>query len=458
MNSRGFVLPAPLIILALLIAGGATLVFYSRDTGDQQNVLQQEFSLGETHVPAEPAAPSPRPPAPSPASAPIEKTNPDSAPANSSPPSPSSQQKTPTQSGTGYAYSTQRPGWEILTEKEKAQLPECGSVLMTVPPVPLSSITAIEPIGSANPPEHTLASISSDPYIAVEGQGTTATTPLVAPGDLWIIFIQPRYGVTQDPEDHVIKYAFCKDVYGVVDHVKSFSPEMKKLVDSYRCTYGGTPGDDKCPITLLAPVKAGTPLGTVGRMQGNFNFGTWDLRVTHDFASPSRHGFLTKHSTCPFDYFAAPLKTELMAKLDGPSCGSVEHDVKGTLAGDWFIGDASPTRHADWGKLLYFGPSNRFADQSVISASGMFVSQPTKWVFPASGSGTANRRFTDVAAGAVYCYDNDGNHPYKNYEKGVRSGKILVQLASDTELKVEHQDGLCQSGNPAFENPTLYIR
>lgn len=331
---------------------------------------------------------------------------------------------------------------------------------MTTPPVAMNSITTIEPIGAANPPEHTLASISSDPYISVQGQGTTATTPLVAPGDMWIIFIQPRYGVTQDPEDHVIKYAFCKDVYGVLDHVKSFSPEMKSIVNAYQCPRDGAkPGDNECPILLLEHIKAGTPLGTVGRLQGNFNFGTWDLRVTHRFANPSRHGFLTKHSTCPFDYFAAPQKAELMAKLDGPSCGSVEHDVPGTLAGDWFIGDASPTRHADWGKLLHFGSSNRLKDQAVISISGIIVSQPTKWVFSASASGEVNRKFIDVTAdGTIYCYDNDGNHPQRNYEKGILSGKILVQLTSSTELKVEHQDGLCGNGNFVFDNPTVYIR
>ncbi|MDP2593767.1 MAG: hypothetical protein Q8P36_00285 [bacterium] len=434
MKSKGFVLPVPLMVLAVLIAGGAAFVFYSGDSGnreDAQHTLKQKLSSADTEAPKEKATPAP-------SLAPKSSTQP---------------------VNTGYSYSTQRPGWEILTEKEKAQLPACGSVLMTVPPVPLSAITSIEPIGSANPPEHTLASISSDTYIAVEGQGTTATTPLVAPGDMWIILIQPRYGVTQDPEDHVIKYAFCKDVYGVVDHVKSFSPEMQKLVAAYQCQYGGTPGDSQCPIMLLEPVKAGTPLGTVGRMQGNFNFGTWDLRVTNNFVNPSRHGLLTKHSTCPFDYFAAPLKTALMAKLDGPSCGSVEHDVLGTLAGDWFIGDASPTRHADWGKLLHFGTDNRFADQSVISASGIFISQPTKWVFPAATSGTVDRRFKDVTAdGTMYCYDNNGNHPYKSYEKGVRSGKILARLTSKSELKVEHQEGECQGGNWTFKNPTVYIR
>lgn len=429
MNSKGYVLPVPLLVLAILIVGGTMFVFSSNHSGDSGRASQQE---SPTPIPKESAA-----------SATVPETK-----------------ASPEASSSRFSYSSQqRPGFEILTEKERAQLPECGNILMTTPPVAMSSITTIEPIGSSNPPEHTLASISADTYISVPGQGTTATTPLVAPGDMWIIFIQPRYGITQDPEDHVIKYAFCKDVYGIVDHVKSFSPEMQKLVDSYQCRYGGKPGDNQCPIMLLEPVKAGTPLGTVGRMQGNFNFGTWDLRVTHTFANISRHGFLTKHSTCPFDYFTAPLKTELTAKLDGPSCGSVEHDVAGTLAGDWFIGNASPTRYADWGKLLYFGPSNIFADQSVISVSGIFVPQPTKWVFPASTSGKVNRRFVDVTAdGAIYCYDNDGNHPQRNYEKGIRSGKILVQLTSATELKVEHQEGLCGSGDWSFGTPTVYIR
>jgi len=361
-----------------------------------------------------------------------------------------------------YGGSENRSGWEILTEKERASLPDCKGVLMTVPPVPMESITVIEPIGSSNPPEHTLGSISSDTYIAVQGQGTTAMTPLVAPGDMWIIMINPRYGVTQDPEDHVIKYAFCKDVYGVVDHVKSLSPEMRALVDAHPCPYGyGSSGSNSCPSLLLAPVKAGTPLGTVGRLQGNFNFGTWDLRVTHSFANPARHGFLTKHSTCPFDYFSPALKDALMQKLErtaGGACGSVAYDVPATLAGDWFIGDASPTRPADWGKLLYFGPSSRHQGVSIISISGIIVSVPTKWVFETVSSGNTNRKFDQVVPGAVYCYDNDGSHPYRNYEKGTATGRILVELTSATELEIEYQGGMCRDGTWEFKSPTTYIR
>ena len=378
-------------------------------------------------------------------------------------PKPQSQQS-PWGSFLGNMFGDQRPGWEILTEKEKAQLPECKNPLLTLSPVPLDSITAIEPIGSSNPPEHTLASISSDTYIAVTGQGTTQTTPLVAPGDMWIILIQPRYGVTQDPEDHVIKYAFCKNVYGVVDHVKSFSSEMKALVDAYTCPNSRSkPGDSDCPVLLLEPIKAGTPLGTVGRLQGNFNFGTWDLRVTHNFISPKRHGQLSLHSTCPFNYYSSPLRETLLGKLemegkDG-SCGTVLYDIPGTLQGDWFVGDAVIFRYADWPKLLFFGTDNRFPSQSVIAASGMFISKPTKWLFAAQSSGKTNRRFDQVTAdGSLYCYDNNGVHPYKNYEKGVVSGRIIVQLTSATELKIEYREGLCSDPYWQFSNPTIYTR
>ena len=369
----------------------------------------------------------------------------------------------PIQQKNNLAGDPNRPGWEILSDKERARLPACGSALMTTPPVPLSSIVAIEPIGSANPPEHTLASISSDTYIGVVGQGTTQTTPLVAPGDMWIILINPRYGgVSQDPEDHTITYAFCKDVYGIVDHVKSFSPEMRALLDAYPCPYKSTSSSGgSCPSLLMAPVKAGTPLGTVGRIQGNFNFGTWDLRITHNFANSSRHGFRTKHSTCPLDYFTSPLKEELIKKIEKTAngmCGSVEHDVLGTLSGDWFIGNATPRRPADWGKLLYFGPNNRLAGLSVISISGIVVPQPTKWIFEAVSAGNTNRKFEDVRPGVIYCYDNDGKHTQKNYEKGVLSGRFLVELTSSTALKIEHQESLCQNGMLEFKNPTTYIR
>src|SRR3989338_8316433 len=132
MKPKGFVLPVPLIVLAVLIAGGAALVFYSGDSGnreDAQNTLKQELSSGDTEAPAaEIVATESRLPAPSPPSAPKENTTPTPSPAplpdSGSAAVPPPKPKSSTQPvKTEYSYSTPGPGWEILTKEEKAQLP-----------------------------------------------------------------------------------------------------------------------------------------------------------------------------------------------------------------------------------------------------------------------------------------------------------------------------------------------
>ncbi|MBI4018326.1 MAG: hypothetical protein HY368_01845, partial [Candidatus Aenigmarchaeota archaeon] len=292
----------------------------------------------------------------------------------------------------------ERSTYEMLTEKERALLPECSDGMLTLPPVDLGRITAIEPIGSSNPPEHTLASSSTDTYIAVDTQNTENTVPLYAPGKIWITVIQPRYGVTQDPEDHVIHYALCRDVFGIVDHVKSFSPEMMKIVENYKCPYGGTPGDGRCPILLLEPVEAGTKLGEVGRKQGNFNFGTWDLRHTNNFVNPARYGVRSLHSTCPFDYYSSPLREQLTSLLDREDrdCGTVEYDVLGTLQGEWFYNNATNRMRGDWFNQLFLGYSNKFPEAAVISVGGV-ISEPIKIMFVPERSGTRNAGFETVS-------------------------------------------------------------
>jgi len=255
----------------------------------------------------------------------------------------------------------------------------------------------------------------------------------------------------------VIYYALCKDVYGVVDHVKGFSPEMKQLVENYECKYGGTPGDEKCPILLLEPVKAGTLLGTVGRLQGNFNFGAWDLRHNNSFVNPQKYGTKSLHSTCPFDYYSSPLKEQLVNLLErtDKNCGTVEYDIAGTAQGEWFYGDAGNYMRGDWINHLFLGYSNRFPEAAVISVGGV-ISEPLKWMFPPQSSGTKNVGFQHIKDGGVFCYENDRNGEYKNSEKGP-TGRILIQLVDSNNLKIEHQSGIC-SGSYSFVNPVVYQR
>lgn len=353
--------------------------------------------------------------------------------------------------------SEHRETYELLTESERAKLPKCSDQMLTKSPVDIDRIVSIEPIGSVSPPEHTLPSSSTDTYVAVDTRGTTKTVPLYAPGDMWITVIQPRYGVTSDPEDHVIHYALCRDVFGIVDHVKGFSQELERIVKNYECAYGGTPGDSKCPILLLEPVKAGTLLGTVGRMQGNFNFGTWDLRHKNNFINPNRYGIKSLHSTCPFDYYAPPLKEKLTSLLDrkDKKCGTVEHDILGTAQGEWFYGDGGNRMHGDWIHHLYLGYDNRFPEAAVISVGGV-ISAPLKWLFIPQKDGTKNVGFQYIKDERVFCYENSGASPYWNYEKGPK-GKILIQLTGINSLKIEYMAGTC-STSESFTNPTPYKR
>ena len=69
-------------------------------------------------------------------------------------------------------------------------------------------------------------------------------------------------------------------------------------------------------------------------------------------------------------------------------------------------------------------------------------------------SGKINREFSQVKPdGNIYCYQaadvGKVNEP-------IPTGKILVQLTSDRQLKIEHQSSEC--GNDAFVNPAMYNR
>ena len=69
-----------------------------------------------------------------------------------------------------------------------------------------------------------------------------------------------------------------------------------------------------------------------------------------------------------------------------------------------------------------------------------------------------NRDFGEVKDYEIYCYDNEGDEEYRNYEKGKTEGRILIQLSSKNELKIEHQNDLCKAGNWQFKSPVTYIR
>ena len=337
---------------------------------------------------------------------------------------------------------------EIPSELEMQQLPDCTGIEFSVAPVDLAKVTEISPLGNIGPPGHTFPTEHVFFHITPSGT-TTETIPTYSPADVYVTLISFSNGITQDPVDYTIWFALCKDVIGYYNHVKDISDELNGIVAKNVCMFQGESKSTRCNIQAFNLVNTNSLMGQVGRLQGNFDFGVVDLNKTLQFANPSRYGTRSLHIQCPFDYYDQATRGrffDLITRNDNQQCGITAQDVPGTLKGNWFFGDARANMGTDWEKYLAFVQDNEDPEISIVSIGGTFTDSG-KWEFTPGNSGVVNREFNDVRAdGKIYCYESPG-----------KEGRILVQLISDIELKIEHQNGSC-TGNFAFTSPTTYNR
>ena len=337
-------------------------------------------------------------------------------------------------------------------------IPSCGDTkdFFTVSPVDVDEIDDITPLGNLAPPGHTLP--TEHIYIAVSNQGsTTEIIPLRAPGDIVITSVtsNPDF-MAPEREEYSIRFSLCEDIHGYYNHVKEISDDLKEELNKVACTQFSIGGGDSCEKSISYKVVAGTVIGGVGHLQGNFDLGTYDTRTNLEYANMDRYkGERSLHIVCPLDYFEQSIQTELYGKIvreEAPRCGTVLQDVPKTLQGNWFFGDSTQIQPWDW--HLSFVHLNDNPNYKVISVGGVFRDSGF-WKFLPTHSGTVNRDFDEVTAdGKIYCYDN-----LKSRISGQNdlSGKIIVELTSDIDLKIEYQSGSC-SESYGFEAPTLYAR
>ncbi|MBN4049020.1 hypothetical protein JYT91_00215 [archaeon AH-315-M20] len=348
-----------------------------------------------------------------------------------------------------------RKNSEIPTDEERDTLPDCENKFFTTTPVDLSDVGEITPIGNLGPPGHTFPTDHS--YLHLGKYGENKAYPLFAPADVHITSVSWNKGSTQDPIDYTIYFALCKDVIGYYNHVKATSSELNKLTDKVKCERYTTQAENSCTKILLEKVEEGTLLGEVGLKQGNFDFGLIDLRKELNFVNPVRHPTRTRFINCPYDYYKKDLQKQffdLIKRDDAQQCGITMQDVPGTLKGTWFH-ETSPKEYVvDWDVYLAFVNDNDFPDVQVVSIAGIFT-DPSKFKFIPKTSGKIDREFSQVTTdGNIYCYQ--AKDVGKSFEP-IPTGKILVQLISDTQLKIEHQSGSC-TGSFSFNNPTIYNR
>ncbi|MAE42571.1 hypothetical protein CMO93_02265 [Candidatus Woesearchaeota archaeon] len=353
------------------------------------------------------------------------------------------------------AEIVRRTNSEIPTEQERETLPDCENKFFTTTPVDLSDVKEITPLGNIGPPGHTFP--TDHTYLHLGEYETNYAYSLFAPADVYITQVSWGKGDTQDPIDYTIYFALCKDVIGYYNHVKATSEELNKITDKVECEDYSVQKENSCTKILLEKVEEGTLLGEVGLKQGNFDFGLIDLRKELDFANPIRHPTRTRFIHCAYDYYREDLQKQffdLIKREDGQQCGITMQDVPGTLKGNWFHETAEEEYVVDWDVYLAFVNENDFPDVQVVSVAGIFTDFG-KYKFIPKDSGFVDREFSQVTAdGNIYCYQaadvGKVNEP-------IPTGKILVQMTSDTQLKIEHQSGSC-NGSKNFDNPAIYNR
>ncbi len=338
-----------------------------------------------------------------------------------------------------------------------AQLPECSTQQLSLAPVDLEKIYEISPLGNIGPPGHTLPTVHMHWHISAGGT-TTNTIPLRSPGLLYFISLSgPEELDNPDPKaaDYWLTFALCRDVMVYFNHVKYLSPATKAALAGIPCEGASVNPSGLCTRRLSTPKQfaAGTEIGQVGHLQGNFDIGAYDYRKPLPYVNPASYGNLEAvgfgrprllYGICPLDLFPEPVRPQAYQKIKRtaePRCGEIMLDIPGTLQGNWF----APGGRADlaWDTHLHFGPDFENPAESVIAVAGI-ISAPLEWHFTAANSGTVNRRFADVKPDGIYCYESSGE-------------RLLVQLTDETTLKIEKQNGVC-SGAAGFSEPLNYYR
>jgi hypothetical protein len=346
-------------------------------------------------------------------------------------------------------------------------LPGCpDSGVFTLPPVSSDSFYRIMPLGNLNPPSHTIP--TDHIYFVLNTMNNLPVeTTVYAPSDIAIYGIKyssyENKGATY--EDYAIEFSPCKELHGFFGHVEISNDLKKQIVNMSSIEFQGPPGSKQYYYLLNYTVKRGDIIATVGSAKSqsaSLDLGIYDDRLSLGFINKQRFRQEYLQTACPLDYFAEPLKTQLMGELKGnngqrrtkePICGTNMQDVPGTAQGDWFNAPTAEGNVENSGKAASLvhdfglGIDGKLVVGGEVAGPGIITFNPTH-------SGTINREPSEVVAdGKIYCYQNDmTSGMYMPLE-----GKVIVQLVDANTLKIEHKNGSC-TGSETFANPYTYQR
>lgn len=349
-----------------------------------------------------------------------------------------------------------------------SRFPSCGDKkeFFTVSHIPISELQNIVPLGNLNPSGHTFP--TNHLYFHLNGftgPQLSLDSPAVAPGNILITRIGSSEYVMDGKQikDYKMDFVVCDEVRGYFIHLTSLSEKLLQNFgqpsncDEYDT--GGIHYKNCAKDFYFSPVflSTGESIGTVG---GSSDFGLADLRTQQlSYANPSRWNDEPLHRVCPLDYFVSDVKSQLYNLLGDsstkrtaqPFCGEVDQDELGTAQGVWFVKGTHNTYPEDPHIALVHDNIDPSKPVFSVGTSLTGVSSSV-YVFVPKNSGFVNREFKNVSPGNIYCYDSlthiFGGYPY--------SFRIILQLTSDTTLRIEKQDS-SNCGSSPWQFTSAYV-
>jgi hypothetical protein len=275
--------------------------------------------------------------------------------------------------------------------------------IFTYSPIEKSKINYILSLGWIQPSGHTIP--SDHIYFFFPHQSGDPVLPVQAPGSGLIIKIL---------EVPVLNIRECKVWIKMNDN---FTYYLDHIVPADSLKEGST-------------IKAGQIIATTG-LGNSIDLGVTDYTVLLDFANPKRYNDEVIHCGKPLTYFADSLKTNLYSKVDREGIdkdGRIDIDVKGSLAGNWFLDGA--TFYTDgpngWNQELSFAYDIQHPTKILVSIGGT-LGLTGKWgiasdaPLPSAVSGASGK----VAYKLLYT------------ESLTQAGLLIVQMIDADHIKIE---------------------
>ena len=281
--------------------------------------------------------------------------------------------------------------------------------------IDLSQVEKLGMIGSIN------AGSPTRSYIQVKEESGMVKVYAPADATLEYVIYSIRSGDPSDAAEYGVDLRVSCEVSYHFDHLDDVSERIKEYAPSEP-----TPSTARMDMISIK-IEEGEYLGlSDGTMANTFDFFIFNKGKKAFHINPERWTWdQNLYGDCPYDYFTDDLRDLYYPYLAGPdgvhpdipSCGSITHDVEGTLAGGWFQGNSTDLE----GNRMIVGDNNSFVE--------LFIDRDDEPRF-----GVRDYNFTKVPSeillGEDICYDDGTKYVY-------------LFLVSKGNLKTNTGDGDC---------------